>query len=163
MKRNDTNLATVRNVHPMTLRRRVVPALGALAGLAVLGGCAQDAPQDTWDPAGENAQMIHNLQWPVFTVAGIVLVIVCVAVAYSVVKFRDRGQAMPEQTHGKPALEIALTILPALILVGVGIPTVSTIFDLADTSDTECVRMVNSREYPIDEIWVDPAGDAVAA
>ena len=26
-------------------------------------------------------------------------------------------------THGKPALEIALTILPALILVGVGIPT----------------------------------------
>jgi cytochrome c oxidase subunit 2 len=131
----------------MTLRRRVVPALGALAGLAILGGCAQDAPQDTWDPAGENAQMIHNLQWPVFAVAGIVLVIVCVAVAYSVVKFRDRGQAMPEQTHGKPALEIALTILPALILVGVGIPTVSTIFDLADTSDTECVINVTGQQW----------------
>lgn len=157
MKRRETNFATVRNVHPMTLRRRVVPALGALAGLLVLGGCAQDAPQDTWDPAGENAQMIHDLQWPVFTVAGIVLVIVCAVVAYSVVRFRDRGQAMPEQTHGKPALEIALTILPALILVGVGIPTVSTIFDLADTSDTECIINVTGQQwwweydYPVQE------------
>jgi cytochrome c oxidase subunit 2 len=131
----------------MTLRRRVVPALGALAGLLLLGGCAQDAPQDTWDPAGENAQMIHDLQWPVFMVAGIVLVIVCVVVAYSVVRFRDRGQAMPEQTHGKPALEITLTILPALILVGVGIPTVSTIFDLADTSDTECIINVTGQQW----------------
>jgi cytochrome c oxidase subunit 2 len=147
MKRRETNLATVRNVHPMTLRRRVVPALGALAGLLLLGGCAQDAPQDTWDPAGENAQMIHDLQWPVFMVAGIVLVIVCVVVAYSVVRFRDRGQAMPEQTHGKPALEITLTILPALILVGVGIPTVSTIFDLADTSDTECIINVTGQQW----------------
>ncbi|MEN9504528.1 MAG: hypothetical protein RI958_454 [Actinomycetota bacterium] len=131
----------------MTIRRRVVPALGALAGLLLLGGCAQDAPQDTWDPAGENAQMIHDLQWPVFMVAGIVLVIVCVVVAYSVVRFRDRGQAMPEQTHGKPALEITLTILPALILVGVGIPTVSTIFDLADTSDTECIINVTGQQW----------------
>ncbi len=121
--------------------------LGALAGLVVLGGCAKDAPQDTWQPAGENAQQIHNLQWPVFTVAGIVLVIVCVAVGYSVVKFRDKGQPMPEQTHGKPALEIALTILPALILVGVGIPTVSTIFDLAETSDTECVINVTGQQW----------------
>jgi hypothetical protein len=27
-------------------------------------------------PAGENAQMIHDLQWPIFAVAGIVGVIV---------------------------------------------------------------------------------------
>lgn len=131
----------------MTARRRTLSALGALAALVVLGGCAQNAPQDTWDPAGENARRIDNLQRPVFYVAGVVLVIVVVAVAYSVIKFRDRGQPMPEQTHGKPALEIALTILPALILVGVGIPTVSTIFKLAKTSDTECVINVTGQQW----------------
>ena len=104
----------------MTARRRTLSSLGALAALVVLGGCAKNAPQDTWSPAGENAQRIDNLQRPVFAVAGIVLVIVSIAVAYCVVRFRDKGQPMPEQTHGKPALEIALTILPALILIGVG-------------------------------------------
>jgi cytochrome c oxidase subunit 2 len=113
----------------------------------VLTGCAKDAPQDTWQPKGENAQKIHDLQWPVFLVAGIVGVVVMVAVAYAVVRFRDKGQPMPEQSHGKPALEIALTILPALILVGVGIPTVSTIFDLADTSDTECIVNVTGQQW----------------
>ena len=54
---------------------------------------------------------------------------------------------MPEQTHGKPALEIALTILPALILVGVGIPTVSTIFELAKTDDAECIINVTGQQW----------------
>ena len=103
-----------------------------LAGLALfLAGCAKDAPQVTWQPAGPNAQKIDNLQRPVFYVAGVVLVIVVVAVVYAVFRFRDRGQEIPEQTHGKPALEIGLTILPALILIGIGIPTVATIFSLA--------------------------------
>ena len=145
------NLATVRNVPHMT-RRRTSRRRALLLGLtaasaAVLTGCAKDAPQDTWQPKGENAQKIHDLQWPVFLVAGIVGVVVMVAVAYAVVRFRDKGQPMPEQSHGKPALEIALTILPALILVGVGIPTVSTIFDLADTSDTECIVNVTGQQW----------------
>ena len=48
--------------------------------------------------------------------------IVFAAVGWCVIRYRDRGQAIPKQTHGKPALEIGLTILPALILIGVGDP-----------------------------------------
>jgi cytochrome c oxidase subunit 2 len=131
----------------MTRRRRSSLAAAVLAAAALVTGCAQDAPQDTWQPAGDNAQNIHDLQWPIFLVAGIVGLIVFAAVGYSVVRYRDRGQAMPEQTHGKPALEIALTILPALILVGVGIPTVQTIFELAETDDTECVINVTGQQW----------------
>jgi cytochrome c oxidase subunit 2 len=127
------------------LRRRAVP-VAALAML-VLAGCAQDAPQDTWKPKGPDANRIQNLQWPVFLTAGIVGLIVFAAIAYATFRFRDRGQAMPEQTHGKPALEIALTILPALILVGVGIPTVSTIFKLAKTNDAECIINVTGQQW----------------
>ena len=129
----------------MLLRHRRLFA--ALGGALVLSGCAKDAPQDTWKPAGENAQRIQDLQWPVFLVAGVVGVIVMAAIAYALVRYRDRGQPMPEQSHGKPALEITLTILPALILVGVGIPTVSTIFKLAKTDDTQCVINVTGQQW----------------
>jgi cytochrome c oxidase subunit 2 len=54
---------------------------------------------------------------------------------------------MPEQSHGKPALEIALTIIPSLILIGIGIPTVSTLLDLAKTSDTQCVVNVTGQQW----------------
>ncbi|MFV0306403.1 MAG: cytochrome c oxidase subunit II [Desertimonas sp.] len=129
-----------------SLRRRLTP-LGLIAGALLVAGCAQNAPQDTWDPAGENAQKIHDLQWPVFAIAGVVGVIVFVVVGIVVVKFRDRGQPIPEQSHGKPALEIALTILPAMILIGVSIPTVGTLMALAKTDDTECVVNVTGQQW----------------
>jgi cytochrome c oxidase subunit II len=123
----------------------------ALAGLAgaglVLAGCAEDAPQDTWQVSGANAQKIDDLQRPVFAIAGIVGVIVFVAVGYALWRFRDRGQSVPEQTHGKPVLEVVLTIIPAVILFGVGIATYSVIFDLAKTDDTEMVINVTGQQW----------------
>jgi cytochrome c oxidase subunit 2 len=128
-----------------------------LAATGLLGGCATNAPQDTWKPAGENAQTIQDLQYPVFVIAGIVGLIVFGVIIYVVWRYRDKGQEMPVQTHGKPALEIFLTIIPALILIGVGIPTVSTVFSLNKTSDTQCVINVTGQqwwweyEYPVQE------------
>ena len=130
-----------------SLRKRMALPAVAIGAIAFLSACANDAPQDTFQPAGENARKIDNLQRPPFYIAGIVLVIVSVAVLYCVIKFKDRGQALPKQTHGKPVLEIALTILPALILIGIGIPTVSTVFQLAKTSDTECIINVTGQQW----------------
>ena len=108
--------------------RQASQAAIAVSALSFLASCAKDAPQDTWQPAGPNAEQIDNLQRPVFYVAGVVGVIVFVAVAWVLYRYRDRGQAIPEQTHGKPAVEIVLTVIPVLILLGVAIPTASTIF-----------------------------------
>ena len=118
-----------------------------VAGLVVLGGCAQNAPQDTWAPSGPNAQIIDDLQKPVFAVAGVVGLIVFAVVIYSIFKFRDRGQPIPEQTHGKPALEITLTIIPALILTVIGVFTFRTVFDLARTDDTEMIINVTGQQW----------------
>ena len=139
-----------------SVRRIVVAAAGASA-VAFLAGCATNAPQDTWQPKGPNAQKIDDLQKPVFAIAGIVGVIVFAAIAYAVFRFKDRGQPIPEQTHGKPVLEIGMTILPGLILAGIGIFTFQTIFDLAKTDDTEMVINVTGQQwwweydYPVQE------------
>jgi cytochrome c oxidase subunit 2 len=128
-------------------RRNLITATAGLSAMVLLASCARNAPQDTFQPEGENARRIDQLQRPIFVIAGVVFVIVFVAVLYAVIRFRDRGQAMPKQSHGNPKLEIALTILPALILAGVGIPTVGTIFKLARTSDTQCVVNVTGQQW----------------
>jgi len=137
--------------------RRISATAAGLSVVAFLAGCAKNAPQDTWQPKGPNAQMIDDLQKPVFAIAGIVGIIVFAAIGYAVFKFKDRGQPIPEQTHGKPVLEIGMTILPALILAGIGVFTFQTIFDLAKTDDTEMVINVTGQQwwweydYPVQE------------
>ena len=139
---------SVSTVHVMSSSgHRAVRVAAMLAFGATLAGCATNAPQDTWKPAGENAQKIQDLQWWVFALAGVVGLVVFGVIVFVVVKFRDRGQDMPEQTHGNPALEIGLTILPALILLAISIPTVSTIFQLAKTDDTQCVVNVTGQQW----------------
>ena len=144
-ERSESSVSTVPDMPQSRRRWPLAAGIGLLA--TFVAGCATNAPQDTWEPAGDNARDIQNLQWPVFMIAGIVLVIVFAVVIFCVVKFRDRGQEMPEQSHGRPALEIGLTILPAVILLGVAIPTVSTVFKLAKTSDTECVINVTGQQW----------------
>jgi cytochrome c oxidase subunit 2 len=137
-------------------RRRPLAALAVVAG-GFLASCAKDAPQDPFQPAGPNAQKIDNLQRPVYYIAAIVGLIVLGVVGYIVWKFKDRGQDIPEQSHGNPKLEIALTVLPALILAGIAVPTVVTVFDLAKTSDAQCIVNVTGQQW-----WWEydyPAGD----
>ena len=128
------------------MSRRIRIGLIAALGLAV-AGCAQDAPQDTFDPAGENAQKIQDLQVPIFILAGVVGLIVLSVLTFVLIRFRDRGQAIPEQSHGNPMLEIVLTIIPALILIGISIPTVGTILALSETDDTECIINVTGQQW----------------
>ena len=120
----------------------------AVGGISVVAAsCATNAPQDTWQPKGPNSKLIDDLQQPVFAVAGIIGLIVAVAVIYTMIKYRDRGQPIPEQTHGKPALEITLTIIPALILAVVSVFTFGAIFKLAKTDDTEMIINVTGQQW----------------
>ena len=141
--------------------RRVVAGLAGLSGALFLASCAKNAPQDTWQPKGENAQKIDDLQKPVFAIAGVVGVIVLVAVAVVIFRFKDRGQPIPHQTHGKPVFEITMTVIPALILAGVGVFTARTVFDLAKTDDTEMIINVTGQQW-----WWEydyPAQDGISA
>jgi cytochrome c oxidase subunit 2 len=147
-RRRDSETATSVESVISNMSRARAGKYAAVVGVgALMAGCATNAPQDTFQPEGTNAQKIDDLARPVFYIAGIVGVIVLGVIAWVVFRYRDRGQPIPEQTHGKPALEIALTILPALILIGVAIPTVGTIMALNETDDTECVVNVTGQQW----------------
>lgn len=150
----DQKVRTIVTTTPRSSFRRTAGLAGAVALIG--SACASDAPQDTWDPAGEYAQDIHNLQWPIFLIAGIVGVIVMAAVGYAVYKFRDRGQPIPEQSHGKAWLEYLFIVLPAVLLASIAVPTVAGVIALNDTDNADCVVNVTGQQwwweydYPID-------------
>ncbi|MFW2333840.1 cytochrome c oxidase subunit II [Ilumatobacter sp.] len=147
--------------------RRTIVGVGAAVALS---SCATDAPQDTWAPEGEFAQDIHNLQWPIFLLAGIIGLIVFAVVGFAVWKYRDRGQPIPEQSHGNALIEYAFIALPAVILAAIAIPTVGVVIDLNDTDNADCVVNVTGQQwwweydYPIDAdgniCGFAPSGDA---
>jgi cytochrome c oxidase subunit 2 len=128
---------------------RPLVAAAALGGTLALAGCAKDAPQDTWQPAGPEARTIDNLQRPIFYIAGVVLLIVLVVVGVIVVRFRERPgrDAMPKQVHGAPRLEIAWTLAPALLLAGIAVPTIKTVFDLAQKAPDPIVINVVGQQW----------------
>ena len=68
----------------------------------------------------------------------------------------------PSRPTASPALEIGLTILPAVILIGVAIPTVGTLLALAKTDDTECYVNVTGQQWWW-EVDYPHAGRAAAA
>jgi cytochrome c oxidase subunit 2 len=107
-------------------------ALAAGAGFA-LSACARDNfPQNTLAPQGPQAQKIDTLfQWT-FWIAVVVFFLVEGALVYFAIKYRHRpGRPVPAQVHGNTRLEVTWTIIPAVLLAGIAVPTIATIFELA--------------------------------
>ena len=72
----------------------------------------------------------------------IVFVVVEAILIYTLVRFRRRGAARtPEHVHGNTTLEITWTIIPALILVFIAIPTVRTIFRTQATPRSDALQV----------------------
>ena len=111
--------------------RTLLRWLGVAAVALVAGGCG--TKQTIFDPKGSNSGRINDLQVPVFIVAGIVGVLVALGLVYVLVtgSRRARGDDEPKQIHGHIPLELTWTVIPALILVAVAIPTFKTVLDLA--------------------------------
>jgi len=118
---------------------RTVLALGALF---VLAACAKDAPQDALDPAGPVAQSQHNLFMVTFWIATGVFIFVEGLIVFAAIKFRDhKNREEPKQVHGNTRLEFTWTLIPALILAGLAVPTVLSIFDLSASAEPEDVHV----------------------
>jgi cytochrome c oxidase subunit II len=125
------------------VRNRLLRATLAAGLLLLLAACAPNATQDSLQPKGPYAQEVHNLFVPVFWVAVGVFVLVEGGIVWIAIRYRHRkGQErMPAQIHGNTRLEIGWTIAPALVLAGVMIPTIATIWDLARTPPDDALNV----------------------
>jgi cytochrome c oxidase subunit 2 len=121
---------------PTPRRRWTRRAALALPLVLALSGCTvggKKFPLDTLDPKGPEARTIDHLVNPVFLIAGLVFLFVQGGVLFLAARYRkrhDEDDSLPPQVHGNTKLELGWTIIPALLLAGVGGASVLTILDL---------------------------------
>ncbi|MEA1903523.1 MAG: cytochrome c oxidase subunit II [Actinomycetota bacterium] len=164
---------------------RILPFLkrfAALSGTALfLTSCSwignEDGPLTTFKPAGPNADRIDGLFWLTFWIATVIFFLVMGALVVMLVVFRDKGdkeKKLPKQTHGHAGLEVVWTVIPALILAAIAVPTVTAVFDLTGCEDDSMRVEVTGHQwwfeyhYPDQDIdtanvMVIPVGQEVCA
>ncbi|MBI3789745.1 MAG: cytochrome c oxidase subunit II [Gemmatimonadetes bacterium] len=94
-----------------------------------LAACGGQYPNSTFLHWSEFASDIDFLWDRLLLWGTIVFVLVEAVLIYTIFRFRARpGAAEPKQTHGNTTLEITWTVIPAIILVFIAIPTIRTVF-----------------------------------
>ena len=118
-------------------RYRFFLILGALAVFFLFVVACSTGKQSTWDPVGPVAEK----QLELFNVLLWTMVAVFVAVegilVYAVIRFRNQPGRVPSRTHGNLPLEITWTIIPTLLVLGLGIWSVFTLFEIDKPPDSE--------------------------
>jgi cytochrome c oxidase subunit II len=113
-----------------TFRPRRVISVALLGALALgLAACGEAHPNTTFSHNSEYNTSIDELWDKLLLLGTIVFVGVEVALIYVIFRFRRRPDSpQPKPVHGSTTLEITWTVIPALVLIVIAIPTVQTIF-----------------------------------
>ena len=138
---------------------------GSLAALTVfsLAACSlveiEDAPLTTFEPAGPFAEKIDALFWQVFWIAAVIFVVVEGGILLIVLLFRDReGRKDPRQIRGNHKLEITWTIIPALILTVIAVPSVRGVFELTECGDDAMAVEITGHQWWFEYRYPDHGG-----
>ncbi len=109
--------------------RRYAPALFVAVALLALAACGDQYPNSTFTHLTDNNRTISALWDRLMFLGTGVFVFVEALLIFTIIKFRKRpGGPKAKQIHGHAALEITWTVIPALILVLIAVPTVQAIY-----------------------------------
>ena len=109
--------------------RRLAPAALTAVLLLAVAACGPEHPNSIFHSRTEFNRDIRTLFNPLFLFGTIVFVLVWALLIWTLIKYRRReGAPEPKHVHGNTTLEILWTVIPALILAFIAVPTVRTIF-----------------------------------
>ena len=147
----------VQSGKPSASRRRPGGRLFTLGMLGlvtmfVLTACGPNEakPYSTISPASPTADDVQSLYKLVFWLALVVFVGVQLAIVYTALRFRRTkfGAKRPPQVHGNKRLEIIWTIIPAVVLLVILIPTITTLYDhAAEAEEGDIVIDVYGKQW----------------
>src|SRR5262245_50432562 len=110
--------------------KRLLPLL---AGVALLLSACGRADLSTLNPQGPVAQHQFELMKLSISIMILVVVVVFAIALYVLIRFRRRpgDNKVPVQVEGNHKLEIIWTVIPLVLLVILGVPTIQSVFALA--------------------------------
>jgi cytochrome c oxidase subunit 2 len=129
---------------PRKSPRRLAAAMVLVAGALAVAACGEKYPNSTFTHLTDFNTLITRLWNRLLLLGTIVFVVVETLLVFTIIKFRRReGGPEPKQTHGNSTLEITWTIIPAVILVLIAVPTVQAIWK------TEAKASANSLQVQV--------------
>ena len=109
--------------------RQLAPALFIAVALLAVAACGGQYPNSTFNHTSDLNTDTDALWDRLLFFGTIVFVFVEALLLLTIWKFRKRPDSPePKHVHGNAILEITWTVIPALILVLIAVPTVKTIF-----------------------------------
>ena len=113
----------------------------ALVLLTVVGLSACSTPQTTFAPKSDAAERIHAVYILVTVMASLVGAGVLAGLIYALVRFRARPGRVASQFHGNTTLEVLWTVIPAAILVVIGVPSVLALVETERDPDEDALHI----------------------
>jgi cytochrome c oxidase subunit 2 len=82
---------------------------------------------------------------------------------YSIIYHRKSRGVVPAQFHESTKVEIAWTVVPFLILIGIAVPATSTLLDIYDFEDAEMDILVTGYQWKWKYEYLAENGENVAS
>jgi len=137
----------------MRLIRKVVPVLVFVAALAAGGiafaGLGQPSPwqmsfQQSVTPSMDDIVWFHHiLLWIIAAITLFVLVLLLICI----VKFNARANPTPSRTTHNTLIEVAWTVIPVMILVGIAIPSFRILFVQLNTPPADLTIKATGNQW----------------
>ncbi|BBI31487.1 cytochrome c oxidase subunit 2 [Cohnella abietis] len=129
--------------------KRLLPLLTGL--VLLLSACGRE-DLSTLNPQGPVAEKQLDLMKLSIGIMALVVVVVFAICIYVLIRFRRRAgdKTIPKQVEGNHTLEIIWTVIPLVLLVILGVPTINDVFGLAKdySKDKNAVQVkVTAHQY----------------
>ena len=136
----------------MSMRRMGLLGLMGLAGVVLAGNAVCAAQPEPWrfglqeaaTPVMEDIAWFHNLLFWLITVITLFVLALLVIV---IVKFNAKANPVPSKTTHNTLIEVAWTIIPVLILVGIAMPSFRLLFYQLDLPKADLTIKATGKQW----------------
>jgi len=105
---------------------------------------------------------IFDLHMTIFWICVIIGVIVFGVMFYSIIYHRKSRGVTPSQFHESTKVEIAWTVVPFFILIGMAVPATSTLIEIYDVEDAEMDILITGYQWKWKYEYLSDEGENVS-
>ena len=139
------------------MRNKLKNFLPALAGvlfsaapaLAGPNGDVRSSPWQMWlqEPGSPTADVIVEFNVQLMVIETLIVIFVLGLMAYIAFRFSAKRNPVPSRTTHHVGLEVAWTILPIFVLVGIAVPSIKHLYFADRTPDAEMTLKITGNQW----------------
>ena len=141
----------------------VKPISNALAAAAVFPSLAFGDNQVNMSPGVTSiGAEIYDLHMLIMIICVVIGIGVFGVMFYSIIYHRKSRGVVPSQFHESTKVEVAWTVVPFLILIGMAVPATSTLLEVYDNDDAELDILITGYQWKWKYEYLDENGENVS-